>query len=159
MAEACLEGDGFMPGMVAMVQTFGSETLAWNPHIHALATRGGWDQHGHWVPVPFIDGEAAAALFRHKVLTFLQAEGSLSEERTRLLLSWRHSGLRGHRDTVGNPSRQPPPNLRAFGRAPCSPRLAPRPPPARSPCTTPSPSRPATARVWSGSAGPCFGRR
>ena len=121
MAEACLEGDGFMPGMIAMVQTFGSETLAWNPHIHALATRGGWDQDGHWVPVPFIDGEAAAALFRHKVFTSLQAEGLLSEERTRLLLSWRHSGLRGHRDTVGNPSRQPPPNLRAFGRAPCSP--------------------------------------
>jgi hypothetical protein len=46
--------------------------------------------------VPFVDAEAAALLFRHKVFSFLQAAGLLSEERTRLLLSWRHSGFSVH---------------------------------------------------------------
>jgi hypothetical protein len=41
-------------------------------------------------------GEAAALVFRHKVLSFLHAEGLLSEERTRLLLFWRHSGFSVH---------------------------------------------------------------
>jgi hypothetical protein len=45
-----------------------------------------------WAPVPFVDGEAVALAFRHSVFRFLQAEGLLSEERTRLLLSLRHSG-------------------------------------------------------------------
>lgn len=46
--------------------------------------------------MPFVDGEAAALVFRHKVFAFLQAEGLLSEERTLLLLSWRHSGFSVH---------------------------------------------------------------
>ena len=48
------------------------------------------------MPVPFVDGEAAALVFRHKVFAFLQREGLLSEERTRLLRSWRHSGFSVH---------------------------------------------------------------
>jgi hypothetical protein len=78
---------------------------------------------------------AAALLFRHQVFSFLQAECLLSEERTRLLLSWRHSGLRGHRDTVADSNTQPPSNRRSFGRTHCSPRLAPHPASARSRCT------------------------
>jgi len=42
------------------------------------------------VPVPYIDEHAAELLFRHKVIRLLQDEGLLSEERTELLLSWRH---------------------------------------------------------------------
>ena len=94
--------DGITPGMIAVVQTFGDD-LSWHPHVHALVSRGGWDRAGTWGPVPFVDGEAAALVFRHKVFSFLRAEGLLSEERMRLLLSWRHSGFSVH-NTVTVPS-------------------------------------------------------
>ena len=88
-------GDRLVPGMIAVVQTFGDE-LNWHPHVHALVTRGGWDGSEEWAPVPFIDAEAAALLFRHKVFALLKRERLLSDERTRLLLSWRHSGFSVH---------------------------------------------------------------
>jgi hypothetical protein len=114
--------------MIAVVQTFGDD-LGWHPHVHALVTRGGWDRSAAWVPVPFVDGEAAALVFRHKVFAFLRREGLLTDERTRLLLSWRHPGLRDHRGAVADRSTQPPPNPRSAGRRHHSPRLAPTPPP------------------------------
>ena len=83
------------PGMVAVMQSFG-DGLGWNPHVHALVTRGGWDSHGAWVPVPFVSGEAAAPVFRHRVFSFLRRAGLLHQERIRLLLSWRHSGFSVH---------------------------------------------------------------
>jgi hypothetical protein len=90
-------GETLLPGMIAVVQTFGDD-LTWHPHVHALVTRGGWDASGEWVAVPFVDGEAAALVFRHRVrvFTLLRGEGLLSEERIRLLLSWRHSGFSVH---------------------------------------------------------------
>lgn len=88
-------GADITPGMVAVVQTFGDD-LGWHSHVHALVTRGGWERDGQWTPVPFVDGEAAALVLRHKVLRLLQREGVLSDERTRLLLSWRHSGFSVH---------------------------------------------------------------
>ena len=82
--------EGFRTGMVAVVQTSG-DLLKVNPHVHAIAPRGGWDHEGRWVPVPFVDTAAAAELlFRHKLLSFLKAEGLLSDERAALLLSWQH---------------------------------------------------------------------
>ena len=88
-------GGDITPGMVAVVQTFGDD-LGWHPHVHALVTRGGWGRDGAWTPVPFVDGEAAALVLRHTVFRLLQREGLLSEERIRLLLSWRHSGFSVH---------------------------------------------------------------
>ncbi len=87
--------DSVRPGMVTVIQTARSD-LAFSPHIHALASRGGWTANGRWVPVPFIDSEAAERVFRHKVMSFLIEEGLLSEERVRLLLSWRRSGFSVH---------------------------------------------------------------
>ncbi len=81
--------------MVAVVQTFGDE-LNLHPHLHPLATRGGWTSSGDWVPVPYIDTSAAEKLFRHKVLRIRQRAGLLDEERTRLLPSWNHSGFSVH---------------------------------------------------------------
>jgi hypothetical protein len=87
--------DPVRPGMVTVIQTARSD-LGFSPHIHALASRGGWTADGRWVPVPFIDSEAAEKVFRHKVMSFLMEEGLLSEERARLLLSWRRSGFSVH---------------------------------------------------------------
>ena len=44
--------------------------------------------------VPYVDTGAAERLFRHRVIRLLQDEGLLDEDRTRLLLSWNHSGFR-----------------------------------------------------------------
>jgi hypothetical protein len=82
--------EGFRTGMVLVVQTSG-DLLNAHPHLHGLAPRGGWDGHGAWVSVPYVDPGVAERLFRAKVLAFLKAEGLLSEERERLLLSWEHA--------------------------------------------------------------------
>jgi hypothetical protein len=63
--------------------------------VHALVTRGGWTS-GQWVPVPYIDPACAEQLFRNKVIRLLQRAGLLDEDRTRLLLSWPHSGFSVH---------------------------------------------------------------
>ena len=89
---AAVEDIDIRPGMVAVIQTF-AQTLRWNPHIHALTSRGGWNARGQWIPVPYIDARAAALLFRHKVFQLLKNHGLLSEERMELLLSWRHTGF------------------------------------------------------------------
>ena len=39
----------FQPGMVAVVQTYG-DRLDWHPHVHAIATRGGWGAEERFVP-------------------------------------------------------------------------------------------------------------
>ena len=77
------------PGLVAVVQTFNSD-LRWNPHIHALVSRGAWDEQGHWISLPSIDARAAELLFRHKVLSLLYEAGLIDERHVDLLLSWQH---------------------------------------------------------------------
>jgi len=64
-------GEQIRPGMVAVIQTFGS-TINFHPHVHAIVSRGGWTEGGQWVPVPWVDRHAAELLFRHKVLTLLR---------------------------------------------------------------------------------------
>jgi hypothetical protein len=83
------------PGMVAAVQTAG-DLGRWHPHVHALVSRGGWTREGEWVPVPYVDEHAAELVFRHRVISLLQEEGLLSEQRTALLLSWRNTGFSVH---------------------------------------------------------------
>ena len=95
----------FRPGMVAVVQTSG-DLGNWQPHLHALVSRGGWMASGEWAPVPFVDEHSAELLFRHKVMRLLQDEGLLSEERTELLLSWRHTGFSVHNRVRVEPEDQ-----------------------------------------------------
>jgi hypothetical protein len=92
MAAAVAEGTDFRIGMVAAVQTFGG-LLNVHPHVHAIATRGGWDRSGTWHGVAYVDQTAAELLFRHKVVKLLRQEGLLSEKRIELLLSWQHTGF------------------------------------------------------------------
>jgi len=99
-------GATFRPGMVAVVQTSG-DLGNWQPHLHALVSRGGWTLDGEWIPVAFVDEHAAELLFRHKVMRMLQDEGLLSEERTELLLSWRHTGFSVHNRVYVEPEDQP----------------------------------------------------
>ncbi len=95
MAAAVAEENGFRPGVVSVVQTFGARAN-FHPHVHALVSRGGWTPSGEWIPVPYVDEGAAEKLFRHKILALLRRRWLLSEERIALLLSWRRSGFSVH---------------------------------------------------------------
>ena len=90
MEAASIGTDGFRTGMVAITATAG-DILNINPHVHAIAPRGGWDRDGEWTPVPFVDRDTAERLFRAKVLSMLTGEGLMSDERARILMSWRHN--------------------------------------------------------------------
>ena len=90
------------PGMVAVVQTAG-DLGNWHPHVHALVSRGGWPSEEEWVPVPYVDQHAAELLDRHKGMRLLQDVGLLSEERSELLLSWRHTGFSVHNGVCVEP--------------------------------------------------------
>jgi hypothetical protein len=103
---AAADDETIRPGMVAVVQTAG-DMANWQPHLHTLVSRGGWSADGGWVPVPFVDEHSAELLFRHKVMRLLQDEGLLSEERTELLLSWRHTGFSVHNRVYVEPEDQP----------------------------------------------------
>jgi len=89
MTAAAIGVGGFGTGMVAVIHPCG-DLLTLNPHVHALAPRGGWAPDGSWVPVPFVDERTAELVFRREVLDLLKHEGLVSEEREELLLSWRH---------------------------------------------------------------------
>ena len=90
MAAAAIGSEGFRTGMVTVMALSG-DLLNMNPHVHAVAPRGGWDGDGEWVPVPYLDNDLAERIFRAKVLGFLQSEGLLSDERVRILMSWNHN--------------------------------------------------------------------
>jgi putative transposase/transposase-like zinc-binding protein len=102
---AAVEDDGFRPGMVSVVQSFG-EGAKFHPHVHALCSRGGWAASGEWIPLPYLDEAAAEKLFRHKVLALLRRRGLLSQERIELLDSWRRSGFSVHNRVVVHPGDQ-----------------------------------------------------
>jgi hypothetical protein len=88
--------------MVAVIQTFGS-SLKWNPHIHAIVTRGVFLDDGSWLPIPFVDSHKAELLFRHKVLGLLRDRELITQQRIDLLSSWRNSGFGIHNRTTVYP--------------------------------------------------------
>jgi len=71
-----VDDETFRPGMVAVVQTAG-DMANWQPHTHAMVSRGGWTRDWEWVPAPFVDERSAELLFRYKVMRLLQDEGLL----------------------------------------------------------------------------------
>ncbi len=103
MMAAAIEEPNARPGMVAVIQTFGS-SLKWNPHIHAIVTRGVFLANGQWHPIPYVDPHKAELVFRHKLLRLLRDRDLISEERINLLLSWRHSGFNIHNHTTVYPN-------------------------------------------------------
>ncbi len=64
-----------------------------NPHLHCVVSRGVWLADGRWIPVPYVDTRAAEILFREKVFRLLQEHDLLSDERIKILRSWRRSGF------------------------------------------------------------------
>ena len=80
------------PGVVCVPQTFGS-VLQPHPHCHCLASRGVWNAQGRWLPLSYIDTNAAETLFRFKIIRFLKSKDLLSDEHIEILDAFRHSGF------------------------------------------------------------------
>ena len=106
LMRAAVGDEGMRPGMVLVVQTAG-DLANWHPHVHAIVSRGGWTCDWQWVAVAYIDEHAAELLYRHKVMRMLRDEGLLTDERTELLLSWRHTGFSVHNRVRVEPEDQP----------------------------------------------------
>jgi hypothetical protein len=100
---AAVGEEDFRIGMVGAIQTF-ADSLKWNPHLHGLASRGGWSSSGQWIPLPYIDPKAAELLFRSKVFRLLKDQQLISDERIQLLLSWKNSGFSVHNSTTVYPN-------------------------------------------------------
>jgi ribosomal protein S27E len=90
-----LTGEELVPGIIAVVQTFG-ERINFHPHLHLLVTEGGVDRAGtfHWIPR--LDDGRLADVFAREVLRLLVGRGLLSEEWVERILSWRHTGFNVH---------------------------------------------------------------
>jgi len=101
---AAAAGQDIRPGMVAVVQTFGSR-INFHPHVHAIVSRGGWTKTGEWIPVPYVDARAAELLLQHS--GFAASQGGSDRRgahRSASLMEaqWILSPQRGERGTRGS---------------------------------------------------------
>jgi hypothetical protein len=101
-------GEAVRPGIVVSIATAG-DLAQWHPHLHILATTGGFSPDGTFRPLKPWDGEAIMTLFRQALLEHLVARHAISEELKVRLLGWRHPGFSTH---VGEPI--PPNDARAI---------------------------------------------
>jgi hypothetical protein len=69
-----------------------------HPHLHALVSKGAFDAHGIFYPLPWIDTQKMALLFREKVFTMLIQEEKISENLAASIRQWPHSGFNIHNE-------------------------------------------------------------
>jgi len=67
--------------------------LNFHPHLHVMATDGGFTPEGIFHPLPTLSLAPLEQLFRHRVFRMLRRKGLLTRERIKLLQSWEHSGF------------------------------------------------------------------
>jgi hypothetical protein len=101
-------GEDLRPGIVVSIATAG-DLAQWHPHLHVLASDGGFSTEGTFYPLEQWDGEAIMTLFREALLERLVAEHAISGELQAKLLTWRHPGFSAH---AGEPI--PPNDARAI---------------------------------------------
>jgi len=88
-------GEPLIPGVIAVIQTFG-DRINFHPHLHLWVTAGGLDAKGVFHEIARIDDARLSELFAREVLAMLVAKELLSPEWAERLLSWRHSGFNVH---------------------------------------------------------------
>src|SRR3972149_9298015 len=84
-------------GIVA-IQTFGSSEIHWHPHLHCLVTNGAFTPDGTFHAMEILSPSVIMEIFQHKVFRMLLKEGLITEERVRMILSWRHTGFHVHNE-------------------------------------------------------------
>ncbi len=94
MMQAAIEDNTVVPGMIAAIQTFGSGDIHWHPHLHCLVTNGAFSPDGVFHATDILPPSIVQEVFQHKVFRMLLREGLITEDRVRMILSWRHFSLR-----------------------------------------------------------------
>jgi hypothetical protein len=97
MMQAAIENDTAVPGMIVAIQTFGSD-IDWHPHLHCLVTNGAFSPDGIFHATDILPPSIVEEVFQHKVFRMLLKEGLITEERVRMILSWRHTGFHVHNE-------------------------------------------------------------
>ena len=98
MMQAIIVDNSVTPGMIVAIQTFGSSDIHWHPHLHCLVTNGCFDKDGPFHPMDILLPSAIIEVFQHKVFRMLLKEGLITEERVKMILSWRHTGFHVHNE-------------------------------------------------------------
>jgi len=80
-----------MPGVVAVIQTFG-DRINFHPHIHVLITEGGTAPDGSFHRVPRFHDEVIQEIFTHEVFSLLLRKKLIGLPLVRKILHLRHRG-------------------------------------------------------------------
>ncbi len=99
-------GDGFVPGAVVAIQTYGDE-LNCHEHIHLLASDQAWRPDGGSDSMGEVDSEVLTRLFQHQVLEAMVAERRLSRDFAQKLRAWHPSGFGVYRGRPIDPDDRP----------------------------------------------------
>ncbi len=84
-----------MPGVVAVIQTFGDH-INFHPHIHVLMTEGGTAPDGAFHHLSCFHDELIQEIFTHEVFSLLLRKKLIRLSLARKILHWRHTGFNGH---------------------------------------------------------------
>lgn len=79
-------------GIVGCIQTHGS-LANWHPHLHMIATDGGFRPDGTFVSWPAHDTAQLSEAFRRAVLRLFVRLGLFEREDAEAMLAWPHSGF------------------------------------------------------------------
>ncbi len=84
-----------MPGVVAVIQTFG-DRINFHPHIHVLITEGGTALDGAFHRVCRFHDEVIQKIFTHEVFSLLLRKKLIGLPLVQKILRWRHTGFNVH---------------------------------------------------------------
>jgi hypothetical protein len=84
-----------MPGVVAVIQTFG-DRINFHPHIHVLITEGGTAPDGAFHRVCRFHDEVIQQIFTHEVFSLLLRNKLIGLSLVQKIFSWRHTGFNVH---------------------------------------------------------------
>jgi hypothetical protein len=84
-----------MPGVVAVIQTFGNR-INFHPHIHVLITEGGTAPDGAFHHVGRFHDELIQEIFTHEVFSLLLRKKLIGLSLVQKILLWRYTGFNVH---------------------------------------------------------------
>jgi len=90
-----VSGQELMPGIVAVIQTFG-DRINFHPHIHVLVTEGGAALDGAFHHVCRFHDEVIQEIFTHEVFSLLLRKKLIGLSLVQEILRWRHTGFNVH---------------------------------------------------------------
>jgi len=94
-----------MPGVVAVIQTFG-DRINFHPHIHVLITEGGTAPDGVFRRVCRFHDEVIQEIFTHEVFSLLLRRKLIGLPLVEKILHWHHTGFNVHSQVRSQKKRE-----------------------------------------------------